>query len=313
MDLNLLTALDALLNTASVAEAAQRMHLSPPAMSHTLARIRDALGDPILVRAGRRLVPTPRANALRDPVRKLVAEAKGLLQSDAGPSLDTLDKEFVVRGPEGMGIIYGAFLLSKLRERVPLARLRFIPESEGDDWSLREGRIDLDVGQQLARAEIRVSPLYRQSIVGVVRDGHPLLDARITLKRFLAHEHVAITQRGGVQESIDVALNDIGAARRRVLTVPTSFGAIMAVARTLMVACVPDMMARTMAAAMPLAVFRLPVTVPSEEVVQAWHPRDELDPAHRHLRECVAALPKSTTYGPLGRIREEAAHRALFA
>ena len=92
MDLNLLTALDALLNTASVAEAAQRMHLSPPAMSHTLARIRDALGDPILVRAGRRLVPTPRANALRDPVRKLVAEAKGLLQSDAGPSLDTLDK-----------------------------------------------------------------------------------------------------------------------------------------------------------------------------------------------------------------------------
>jgi DNA-binding transcriptional LysR family regulator len=282
-------------------------------MSHALARIREALGDPILVRAGRKLVPTPRADALRDPVRKLVAEANALIQSSGGPSLASLEREFVVRGPEGMGIIYGATLLAKMRDRVPMARLRFIPESEGDDLALREGRIDLDVGPLVARGpEIRMSSLYEQTIVSVVRAGHPLLEGRITTRRFVSQEHVAITQRGRIRESIDVALDEVHEARRRVLTVPTSFGAVMAAARTSMVACVPDSMARTMASALDLAIFKLPVAVPSEKVVQAWHPKDEVDPAHRHLRACVAALPTGSTFGPLGRLREQAAHRALF-
>src|SRR5882762_6467022 len=146
MDLNLLTALDALLSTGSVNGAAQRMHLSAPAMSHTLARIREALGDPILVRAGRKLLPTPRANAMREPVRRLVAEARDLMQPGSAVPLAMIEREFTVRAPEGMGIIYGTALLEAMHEKIPLARLRFVPESESDASALRDGRIDLDVG-----------------------------------------------------------------------------------------------------------------------------------------------------------------------
>ncbi|MCB4362429.1 LysR family transcriptional regulator [Hydrogenophaga taeniospiralis] len=312
MDLNLLTALDALLSTGSVSGAAQRMHLSAPAMSHTLARIREALGDPILVRAGRKLIPTPRANALREPVRRLVAEARDLMQSGHGVPLAMIEREFTVRAPEGMGIVYGAALLEAMREEIPLVRLRFVPESESDASALREGRIDLDVGALVDRGpEIRTSLLYEQHIVGVVKAGHPLLKTGITPKRFASQQHVAITQRGQIRESIDILLGEVGIARKPVLTVPSAYGALMAAARSSLVACVPEPLARTVAPALGLEIFKLPVAVPSEQVVQAWHPRDEVDPAHRHLRECVTSVSKQGAFGPLSR-RALAAHRALL-
>lgn len=313
MDLNLLTALDALLAAGSVSGAAQRMHLSPPAMSHTLARIREALGDPILVRAGRRLVPTPRALALREPVRRLVAEASDLMRGRDAPPLATLAREFTIRAPVGMGIVYGAELLEALREQLPRASLRFIPDSEGDPYALREGRIDLDVGAHVDRGpEVLTALLFEQQAAGVVKAGHPLLGARITPKRFAAQEHVAITQRPGQREAVDLALEASGVARRRVLTVPSAYGALLAAAQSSLVACVPEMIARSVESALDLVVFRLPVPVPTEPVVQAWHPRDEVDPAHRHLRACVAGIPQRTTYGPLTR-RTRTANQALVA
>ncbi|WP_395316687.1 LysR family transcriptional regulator [Variovorax sp. UC74_104] len=312
MDLNLLVALDALLSTGSVNGAAERMHLSAPAMSHTLARIRAALDDPILVRAGRKLVPTPRANAMRESVRRLVAEAKDLMQPGSAVSLGQIDREFTVRAPEGMGIVYGTTLLEAMHECMPLTRLRFVPESESDASALRDGRIDLDVGVLADRGpEIQTSLLYEQHIVGVVKAGHPLLGSRMTPRRFASQLHVAITQRGRVRELIDVFLEEAGATRRAALTVPSAYGALLAAARSTMVACVPEPLARTVVQALGLEIFKLPVAVPSEKVMQAWHPRDEMDPAHRCLRECVASVSKQVAFGPLTR-RVQAAHRALL-
>lgn len=312
MDLNLLAALDALLSAGSVNGAADRMHLSAPAMSHTLARIRVALDDPILVRAGRKLVPTPRANAMRESVRRIVTEAKELMQPGSGVPLGQIDREFTVRAPEGMGIVYGTALLEAMREGMPLIRLRFVPESESDASALRDGRIDLDVGVLADRGpEIQTSLLYEQHIVGAVKAGHPLLGSRVTTKRFASQLHVAITQRGRVRESIDVLLEDVGAARRPVLTVPSAYGALLAAAQSTLVACVPEPLARTVMQALELEIFKLPVAVPSEKVVQAWHPRDELDPAHQRLRECVASVSKQVGFGPLSR-RAQSSHRALI-
>ncbi len=320
MDLNLLVALDALLSAGSVSGAAQRMHLSAPAMSHTLARIRHALGDPILVRAGRRLVPTVRAEALREPVRRLVADAQALMQVHASVALQRAQREFRVRAPEGMGIVYGAALLAALREHMPQATLRFIPESDSDTMALREGRIDLDVGTLPDRGpEIRTALLYEQPLVGVARAGHALLQARVTARRFAAHEHVAIAQRGRSPASIDSLLAEAGCRRRVALTVPSAYGALMAAARSALVACVPEPLARTVGEGLGLVSFKLPFTLPAEQVFQAWHPRDETDPAHQCLRQCVAAVPRQTTVGPLAGARvlsavnqrELAAHRAL--
>ena len=322
MDLNLLAALDALLSTGSVSTAAERMHLSAPAMSHTLARIREALGDPILVRAGRKLVPTPRAVALRDPVRRLIADARLLMQPDGGVPLARVAREFTVRAPEGMGIVYGATLLAALRRDMPLARLRFVPESDSDAMALREGRIDLDVGTLPDRGpEIQTALLYEQRIVGVVGAGHELLKSRITPKRLAAQQHVAVTRRAKSVEPIDNLLAGQGCARQIALTVPSAYGALMAAARSSLVACVPEPLARTVAASLGLEIFKLPMAVPAEQVLQAWHPRDDVDPAHRCLRDAVLAVSKDVRFGPLKdldaqapmRGRALAAHRALLA
>ncbi len=282
-------------------------------MSHTLARIRDALDDPILVRAGQKLIPTPRAQEMRAPVRRLIAEAVALMQPDGGLDLSRVQREFIVRSPEGMGIIYGAALLTEIQREIPLATLRFVPESDGDSMALREGRIDLDVGiVQDAGPEVKTAPLYEQRIVGVAKAGHGLLAGRLTPKRFCTEKHVSIAQRGRSKEAVDALLADIGCARRIVLTVPSAYGALMAAARSSLIACVPEPLARTVAGALGLEIFKLPVAIPAEQVVQAWHPRVDAEPAHQCLRRCVASLSGSATFGPLGR-RSLAGHNALLS
>lgn len=312
LDLNLLTALDALLSTTSVSEAAVRMHLSTPAMSHTLARIREALGDPILVRAGRKLIPTARAVELREPVRRWVTEARALMQPGQTRDLSFVEREFVVRAPEGTGIIFGAALLAALQKTLPLATLRFIPESNSDAMALREGRIDLDIGTVHDRGpEILTSLLYTQRLVGAVKTGHVLTTGRVTVKRFSEHHHVALSQRehgkssgsSGSREPLDALLMEAGCARRVVLTVPSAYGALMAAACSDLVACVPEHLARRVAAGLDLQIIKLPVSLPVEHVVQAWHPRVDADAAHRFLRECVSGL----TLGVVKAVRSQQA------
>ena len=291
LDLNLLVALDALLTAGSVSGAAQAMHLSTPAMSHTLARIRDALGDAVLVRAGRKLVPTPRAVEMREPVRTLVAQARALMRAGDSRELAAVQREFVVRAPDGMAIVFGALLLGAIRRTLPLATLRFVAETGSDAMALRDGRIDLDIGAVHDRGpEIRTALLYEKRIVGAVRSGHALLGARVTLKRFVAEAHVAIAQRGQAREAVDSALTDAGGARRIALTVPSAYGALMAAARSDLVACAPEPLTRSVASGLGLELIKLPVSVAPEQVVQAWHPRVDADAAHQCLRHCVATL-----------------------
>lgn len=143
-DLNLLIALDALLEEGSVAGAARRMNLSPPAKSRTLARIRETVGDPIFVQAGRKMVPTPRALALRGVVRETVERASQLLAPSADVDLRTLDKQFNVRANDIFVGMHGGRLLEEMARGMPRAMLRFTPEEDDvDDDALRSGRIDL--------------------------------------------------------------------------------------------------------------------------------------------------------------------------
>jgi DNA-binding transcriptional LysR family regulator len=291
LDLNLLCALDVLLSTGSVTEAAERMHLSAPAMSHTLARIREVLGDPILVRAGQRLIPTQRAMELREPVRRLVAEARQLMLPTDGPQLPAIRREFVVRAMDSFPVVLGAQLLAAVRQVMPLATVRFLPELDGGVMALREGRVDVDVGTLYDRSpEIHTELLLEQQIVGAVRKGHPLAGSRATLKRFAASQHVTVLQRGQSRDVLDRALAEAGIARQVALTVPTAYGALMAAAQSDLIACGPEPMVRNVEKSLGIAMFRLPVDVPVEQIVQGWHPRADADPAHRCLRECIRGL-----------------------
>jgi DNA-binding transcriptional LysR family regulator len=146
-DLNLLTALDALLSEGSVAGAARALGLSASAMSRTLARLRSATGDPLLVRAGRGLVATPHAVALRAHVRDLAREAKAVLRPSAAElDLAALQRVFTVRANEGFVESFAAGLVGAVTEAAPGVRLRFAPKPDKDVKPLRDGAIDLEIG-----------------------------------------------------------------------------------------------------------------------------------------------------------------------
>jgi len=286
-DLNLLLTLDALLGEGNVARAAQRLHLSPSAMSRALARLRETTGDPLLVRAGRGLVPTPRALELRERIGPLVQEAEAALRPVRTLDLTTLVRTFSIRTSEGFVENFGAELLSRVRADAPGVRLRFLSKSDKDSAPLREGSIDLETGviASTMGPEIRTQGLFRDHHVGVVRVGHALCKSRMTPARYAACDHVLFSRRGGGTGPIDDALEAIG-LRRNVVAIVGGFSAALALARrTDLVASVPERHTQNLRDGMHT--FPLPVPVDGITVSMFWHPRLDADIAHRWLRQCV--------------------------
>lgn len=302
LDLNLLIALDALLAEGSVTRAAAKVGLSTPAMSRALGRIRSALGDPILARAGRRLVPTPRALALRPRVRALVAEAQALLRPEREISPELLERTFTIRASEVFAGAFAAEILRAVRAEAPRVVLRFAPEGEEDVEPLRDGRIDLDVGAiGQTGPEVKVQALYRDRFVGAVRRGHPLMRGEVTPSRFAAHGHISASRRGRARGPIDDALRGIGLEREVALVVPGFYSALAAAAGSDLVASVPGSLAGLAEASFRVRTFPLPLAVDPVEVSLAWHPRFDADPAHRWLRGVV----RSACAGMAGGDRSE--------
>ncbi len=285
LDMNLLVALDALLAEGSVVGAAQRLNLSAPAMSRQLARIRHLIGDPVLVRAGRGLVPTPRAESLRERVRGLVAEAEALVRGEDAPDLSRLERTFVIRANDGFVGTFGAVLAGLAAQQAPRVRLRFAHQDKEDVEALREGRIDADVGVVGATGpEIRLQALFHDRFIGVVRPGHPLAEA-LTPERFAAFPHVSVSRRGRFAGPLDGALAAQGLSRVVAIAV-ANFADALAIVRTSdHVAAVPARL--TAPARAGLHSFDLPVKTDALAISLAWHPRFDADPAHRWLRSLV--------------------------
>jgi DNA-binding transcriptional LysR family regulator len=289
IDLNLLTALDALLSEGSVLGAARRMNLSAPAMSRTLGRIRLALGDEILVRAGRAMVPTPRALELHGQVRSLVEDVRAVMQPDSNTDPATLVRSFTIRASDYVSGVFGVPLLAIASREAPQVTLRFADQGTEDVSALREGRIDLDIGAVGdVGPEIRMQTLLRDRFVAVVRKGHPLLNGRMTARRFAAASHVSASRRGRAYGPIDEALAAQNLSRQIRFVVPGFHAAILTAAASDIVAAVPLAIAKTAARlGLRIAYRDLPVATPEVAIVQAWHPRFDKDPGHRWLRHAV--------------------------
>jgi DNA-binding transcriptional LysR family regulator len=297
-DLNLLTALDALLAEGSVVGAARRLGLSASAMSRTLARLRATTGDPLLVRAGRSMVPTPHATELRERVRDLTQGARAVLRP-AAASLDLaeLKRTFTIRCNEGFVEVFAAQLVASVTAVAPKVRLHFAPKPDKDVRALREGLVDLEIGV-LGKSgpEVRLQALFRDHFIGAVRNGHPLLEkGKITAERYSAFGHVVASRRGHENGPVDEELATLGLSRTVVVVVP-SFRAALAVAS------VSDLVAlvtssffsatqgdKAKSGAAVVRSFPLPVRTEAITVSQMWHPRLDADPAHRWLRGLVLA------------------------
>ncbi|MGP3985522.1 LysR family transcriptional regulator [Streptomyces sp. 3N207] len=297
LDLNLLVALDALLTEGSVTGAAQRLHLSAPAMSRTLTRIRRALDDPVLVRAGRHMVPTPRALELAGEVREIVERAEAVFTPGAGADgtfePGALERTFTLLADDALLTGIGMQLLERVRTEAPGVSLRLIPEGPGESTALREGSADLELGVVSAPApETRVEQLFTDTNVGVVRQGHPLLEGEITLERFAAADHVTGSRRGRLHGPIDELLAAHGLRRRVVASVPTLTSTLLMVAQTDLVGRTGLRLGAGHVARLGLATFAIPLDLPSLPIAQAWHPRYEKDPAHCWLRRCVREIAR---------------------
>ena len=289
-DLNLLVTLDVLLAEGNVTRAAERLRLSPSAMSRALARLRQVTGDPLLVRAGRDLVPTPRALELRGQVGPLLQQAEGVLRPAAALDPKQLVRRFTLRSSEGFAETFGPRLIATLAEEAPGVRVDFVQKPDKDSTPLRDGSVDLETGVVGADMgpEVRAQALFRDRFVGVVRPGHPLAGGAVTSARYAAARHVGVSRRGRERGQIDDALAALG-LQRSVATVVGGFGTALALARaTDLVASVPER--HTEALRSGLHAFALPFETPSLSISLLWHPRLDADPAHRWLRGRVRAL-----------------------
>jgi DNA-binding transcriptional LysR family regulator len=294
-DFNLLVTLDAVLAEGSVARAAKRLRLSPSAMSRALARLRAATGDPLLVRAGRGLVASPRAAELREVVGQLVHDAEAALRPAGKLDLGQLERTFTLRASEGFVENFGASLLSRISGEAPGVRLHFLHKLDKDSGPLRDGSVDLETGvvDQAIGPEVRAQALFRDRYVGVVRAGHPLSEGELTPARFAAASHVHVSRRDNDIGPIDAALAGLG-LERQIVTVVGGFSAALALARASdMVACVHERHTGVLYAGMHS--FALPLPIAPFTVSLLWHPRLDGDAAHRWLRGCV----RSTCAEPL--------------
>lgn len=298
MDLNLLVALDALLSERSVTKAARRLGLSASAMSRTLARLRLAIGDPLLVQAGRTLVATPYAEALSAHVHALARDAQAVLRPPARPlDLASLERTFTIRAGEGFVELLAAPLMAAVAAMAPQVRLRFVLKPDKDAQPLRDGLIDLEIGVIGTSApEVRTQLLFRDRYVGVVRNGHPLLKpGGVTPESYAACGHVVASRRGEFREAIDEALDALGLRRRVQLVVP-GYPDAMRVARGSDLAalvprsCLGNVLVADHAKTLKLGSFELPVRTPEFNISAIWHPRMDADTAHRWLREVVMAV-----------------------
>ncbi len=297
MDLNLLRALDALLQENSVTRAAERLGTSPAAVSRTLARLRRAVGDPLLVRAGQGMVPTPRALELREEVSALLRGCDNVLRPGAGFEAVHLQRTFTVQATDLILAGIAGTLTDRIRAEAPHVDVVFLPEALEGGPALRQGSVDVELGV-LGRLdpEIRTQHLTQRTLIGIARSGHPLFDRRIDARRFAAADHIGISRQGKRLGPIDHALAKRGLQRRIAIVVPSHTSAMILARDTDLVALtLADWLPDTIAA-LGLRTFPIPLDLAPLDLGMAWHPRNSADPGHRWFRDHLAAavLARST-------------------
>jgi DNA-binding transcriptional LysR family regulator len=288
LDLNLLTAFDALLEERSVSGAAERLHLSAPAVSRTLARLRRVTGDQILVRTGRTMTATPYAIAVHEEVHRLVQQAEAILEPERELDLTTLKRTFTLECHDAIAAAAGLGFVARAASEAPGVSLRLLAEAPTDTQDLRHGDVDLKIGADEPQLpEIRFETIGHDRLVVVMRRGHPLAGRRLTLELFAGERHLIVSRRGRLQDPVDTELAKRGLARRVVAAAPTSTAALYFVARSDLLVAAPERVCAQMIDVLDLRTVHHPLDLEQIPVNLVWHQRYETDHAHTWLREIV--------------------------
>lgn len=294
-DLGLLATLDALLQEGSVTGAARRLGLSTPAMSHALSRIRERLGDDLLVRAGRGMVLTPRAERLKARVHAVVDEARRTLEPERAFSPAELEESYSVLASDYVLTILGLGVDQRLRDEAPRCRLRFVPNGPDDAIQLREGGADLAIGiyGELPQ-EMKSRVLLTDRFVVVVREGHPGVGKRISLEQYIRLQHLQIAPRGRPGGYVDDVLRDGGLSRHVTRALPYFLPGLYVTSKTDYVLTVSERVARQMAPSLGLRILEPPIELQPYALSLVWHPRFDGDPGHRFVRNAFVEAARAS-------------------
>lgn len=285
-DLNLLKALDALLDERSVTRAAERLALTQPAVSGMLTRLRDTFGDPLFVRSQRGMVPTLRALELAGPVKQLLQDVEILLRPSAFVPAEASMTLTIASTDYAMQAVLVPFLAA-LRRQAPGIRVAVLPVDDARlPLQMARGEIDLAlVAVDDTPGELHARRLFDEHYVCVMRHDHPAAARPLTLDRFCALDHALVSYTGGAFRGVtDDALAALGRERRVTLSVK-SFLLLPEILRASdLIAVVPSRLAHR---AQGLALMEPPVAVPCFTKTLSWHERTHHNPGHRWLRELM--------------------------
>lgn len=298
-DMNLLRVLDALLRDGSVTRAAERIGLSQPATSAALGRLRHALGDPLFVRQGQRLVPTDYARSLEIPLREVLDRAGALIAGPAAFDPATAVGTFRIGGSDFFAEMLMRALGAAVFRQAPGMILQLVDLVPEDYLATLERRaVDLVLVPEAAFPEwTEREPLFRSSFRMIARRDHPRLRGAgvaqggvVPLDLFCDLGHVLFSPEGKLRAMGDAALAAVGRQRRVAMTVPVFSGVCRAVAQSDLVGLLPRQMAEAMAPGLGLDIYSLPMPVPAATIVMVWHRRAARNPAHRWMRGLVGDL-----------------------
>lgn len=294
LDFNLLLDFDTLLREGSVVGAARQLHLSPPAMSRRLTRLREAIGDPLFVPAGRGLVPTKRALALQERVRMAIETVRGVFTPEA-VDFKKMERTFTLRANDGFAGSFATQLTAAMKSEAPGACIKLLPRMEKSIDMLRNGTVDLDLGiAESFETEVQSEVLLDSQFVGVVRRDHPLFRKNprkgVTIHDLVAWEHVSTSPHGQGGGRLDAALKKHGMQRRLAIVAPGFQAALVMVASSDFIGVLPEPFARWALQHLRLQIFNLPVATSMVEISHSWHIRHSLDPAHQWLRNHVKEI-----------------------
>ncbi|WMT77215.1 LysR family transcriptional regulator [Bradyrhizobium sp. Ash2021] len=290
LDLNLLVALDALLREASVSRAAMRIGLSQPAASHALQRLRDLIGDPLLVRNGARMELTPRALALRGPLAQALDQVRALFVPDDFDAARS-DRQFRLMMPDLAVELLMPPLMEKITKAAPNVTIDVVPWRGSAIFTAEFARtIDLVISIGNAFSGFHRQRLYTDSDALAVRRGHP---SGAKLKRrdaFLEARHVAVILRGRNEDLIDGWLRSKGIERRIALVVPGYLEALHVAARTDLVAFVPRRLIAALAKQLSLTTVAPPLDPGIDEQFLFYPTRAQMDPGSIWLRNIMLGI-----------------------
>jgi DNA-binding transcriptional LysR family regulator len=299
LDLNLLVALRALLAERHVTRAAARVGLSQPAMSHALARLRELLGDALLVRTPSGMQPTARAEAMTLPLERALEDVARVLAPPEVFEPASSTRKFRIATNDYMELVLFPRMLARLWVEAPSIDVRVKNIGTHATDELAESKIDLamGVGGQFGSPDpptgILMQRLVSDRFVCVVRDGHPLVKKRLSLDEFIALPHALVAPRGESGSVVDAALAKLGKKRRVAVEVPHFLVAPHVVRETDVILTVAVRVANSLGPLLGLRQLTPPIELEGFSMSMVWHERQHADPAHAWLRALIASVAKT--------------------